>query len=135
MLFIQREHIYMFSLSLYYVLYSCKMQHYKPLCKWVSKLVWSFKPYNLGGCRQQPARLCWILLHTHKIWLSFLLSLSLSLYLYIYTRANGIYIFISQKVAICSLWTVCPCFSLVCLFVRCRKAFYNYGLIRGIYIR
>ena len=28
---------------------------------------------------------------------------------YIYMRANGIYI--SQKVAIRSLWTVCPCFS------------------------
>ena len=32
--------------------------------------------------------------------------------LYIYRRANGIYIYkyLSKKVAICSLWTVCPCF-------------------------
>ena len=36
------------------------------------------------------------------------------LYSYIYRRANGIYILyiynISQKGAICNLWTVCPCY-------------------------
>ena len=30
------------------------------------------------------------------------------IYIYIYRRANGIYI--PKKGAICSIWTVCPCF-------------------------
>ena len=34
------------------------------------------------------------------------------LYMYIHRRADGsIYIYTSQKVTICSLWTVCPCFK------------------------
>ena len=41
-------------------------------------------------------------------------------YIYIYRQANGIYInnkYISQKVAIYSLWTVCPCYF-VCLYEK-----------------
>ena len=33
----------------------------------------------------------------------------INLNIYIYRRANGTYI--SQKIAICSFWTVCPCFN------------------------
>ena len=73
-------------------IFSCNMQHYKPLCKYVSnsvslKLSSRVTLEDAGTSR----RCCVGSYHTQNL----IMSLSLSIYIYI-----------SQKVMICRLWTV-----------------------------
>ena len=78
--------------------------------------IWSRNFYNKEKVRQKVSAKksiednAFIQLHLTEVWP----------YIYINKRANGIYIYvyISQKVAICSTRTVCPCFKLQSKHVR-----------------